>query len=116
MTSTLELRLRRAEGSLLRVLVAVRRLGFETTALAALTTDDGLCVDVVMTVDSTRSADNLVRQLTKLHDTLEVRRKEAVAPESVPLAPKATSTGGSSSDGPVGRTLGGMLHAMGPST
>jgi len=68
----LELVLRPAEGALLRVLGLATRRGYETLAIeGASATEDG-CWRLSLTVASTRSPEQLARQLEKLYDCLSV--------------------------------------------
>ena len=73
MTATLRIRLKRAEGSLVRLLGLVGRRGFETEGISARSLEKHM--DVVLTVRGARSVEVLTRQILKLED---VERVEAV--------------------------------------
>lgn len=73
MTATLQIQLKRAEGSLLRLLGLVGRRGFETEEISARSLEKHM--DVVLTVRGTRPVDVLTRQILNLED---VERVEAV--------------------------------------
>jgi len=71
MNTVIQLKVKIAEGALLRVLGVVRRRGFEIARLAANRSARDACVDVVMMVEGERPAEVLVRQLEKLFDVEE---------------------------------------------
>ena len=73
MTATLEIRMKRTEGSLVRLLGLVGRRGFETEGVSARSLEKH--IDVTLTVCGARSVEILERQILKLED---VERVEAV--------------------------------------
>ena len=68
MNGTLWVRLRRAEGALLRMLGVVGRRGFETENLVARPSKDGRWIEVTMSVKGTRPVELLERQIMRLVD------------------------------------------------
>ena len=68
----LELVLRPAEGALLRVLGLATRRGYQTLAIAGANAAADGCWHLSLTVASTRSPEQLARQLEKLYDCLSV--------------------------------------------
>ncbi len=68
----LDLTLRRAEGALTRVLGTAERRGFRPLTVDGETQSDGDRWHLRLTVESERSDEQLVQQLTKLHDCLAV--------------------------------------------
>jgi acetolactate synthase II small subunit len=68
----LELRLRPAEGALLRVLGTAERRGFAPVAIEGVTEAGDGQWRLAMTIASTRAPELLTRQLEKLHDCLSV--------------------------------------------
>ncbi len=87
MNTMIQLRVKTAEGALIRVLGVVRRRGFEVARLVANRSDRDACVDVVMMVEGERPADVLVRQLEKLFDVEEGHMADFVG---VPLSQAET--------------------------
>lgn len=77
--SELSVRASRVEGVLVRLLGVVVRRGFEPVAVTAALAAGGDALDVRLTVESERSADQLARHLGNLHDVtrVEVRRRDA---------------------------------------
>ncbi len=71
--ATLQIQLKRVEGSLLRLLGLVGRRGFETEGISARSLEKH--IDVTLTVRGARSVEVLERQILKLED---VERVEAV--------------------------------------
>ena len=78
----LELRLRPAEGALLRVLGTAERRGFAPVAIEGVTEAGDGHWRLAMTVASSRAPELLARQLEKLYDCLSV---QVVSTESVSL-------------------------------
>ena len=74
MRNTIRVRLKRAEGSLLRTLGLVNRRSFEVVGVAARLTDDERWLDAELTLESDRSIDVLCRQIDKLFDVVRVER------------------------------------------
>ena len=72
MKSRLDLTLRKSERVLERVLSLMGRRGFDVASLEAHPATDGASLQVEITVVSDRPAAILARQLTKLHDVIEV--------------------------------------------
>lgn len=70
-TFTMQVRLRRVEGALVRLLGLVGRRGYEAERVTARPTDDGAHLDVTLQIRGTRPADLLARQLARLHDVEE---------------------------------------------
>lgn len=68
----LELRLRPAEGALLRVLGTAERRGFAPVAIEGVTEAGDGQWKLAMTVASSRAPELLARQLEKLYDCLSV--------------------------------------------
>lgn len=68
MRITFHLRVKRAEGALVRVLGIVGRRGYTPVRVAAEPSPDGAVWDVDLTLESDRSADVLARQLSKCFD------------------------------------------------
>jgi acetolactate synthase regulatory subunit len=66
MIFSLRLRLRRDEGALLRLIGVVRRRGYEVLDLEAHTTQGGASMEVLLTLESERSAEVLERHVAKL--------------------------------------------------
>ncbi|MBI4566182.1 MAG: ACT domain-containing protein [Planctomycetes bacterium] len=73
MTFAIQLQLKRAEGALVRVLGLVGRRGYEVIRVEARPSGDERVMDVVMTVQSDRPADVLVRHMAKLFDVVEIQ-------------------------------------------
>lgn len=73
MSHTIRIRIKRAEGSLIRVLGLIFRRGFEVAQLTAGRTEDGRWIDVTAVVESDRPADVLCRQIEKLFDVVHVQ-------------------------------------------
>ncbi len=71
--ATLQIQLKRVEGSLIRLLGLVGRRGFETEGITARSLEKHM--DVTLTVRGARSVEVLGRQILKLED---VERVEAV--------------------------------------
>jgi acetolactate synthase regulatory subunit len=67
-TFTLQVRVRQSEGALVRVLSVTRRRRFDLLRLRADTTEDGIYLDIQMTVQADRAEHTLVRQIEKLED------------------------------------------------
>lgn len=70
-TFTLQVRLRRAEGALVRLLGLVGRRGFEAERVTARPSEDGARLDVTLQIRGTRPVEILARQLARLHDVEE---------------------------------------------
>jgi acetolactate synthase regulatory subunit len=68
----LQMRVRHAEGALVRVLGVTRRRRFDLLHLTADATPDGAYLDVQMTVQAERAGHTLIPQLAKLEDVSEV--------------------------------------------
>ena len=71
MSCSLELALDRAEGALLRVLGTIERRGWSVVAVNAASSADTYAVRI--TLDGSRDADILCRQLERLVDVRQVR-------------------------------------------
>jgi acetolactate synthase regulatory subunit len=69
---TLQLKLRRTEGALVRLLNIARRRGFEILSLKVFRLDRGGHFDVQITVEADRSGSSLIHQIEKLLDVLKV--------------------------------------------
>ena len=74
---TLQLRLRKADGSLLRVLSLTRRRRFEILSMEARQSIEGTYLHVQMTVEADRPGTYLLHQIEKLLDVCEVEVIEA---------------------------------------
>ncbi|GEM_PF-3325813 len=72
MSHTLELRVRRTEGALGRVLDYVRRRNFEVSRVVARPTGDGASLDLTVTVYGVRPVDPLARNVSRLSDVQRV--------------------------------------------
>jgi acetolactate synthase regulatory subunit len=70
--TTYQIRLKHAEGSLVRLLGLARRRRFDVTHLIAHPSPDGDFLDVQMTVESDRSESVLARQIENLLDVTHV--------------------------------------------
>lgn len=68
----LDMTLRQAEGSLLRVLGTTQRRGYQTIGVNGETSSDGDRWHVSLIVESDRPGEALKAQLDKLHDCLTV--------------------------------------------
>lgn len=68
-----ELRTKRSEGALVRVLSHVRRRRYEVVRLAMQTEEDGATFALTLTVEAERSPESLARYLAKLHDVTHVK-------------------------------------------
>ena len=68
----LQMRVKHAEGALVRVLGVTRRRRFDLLHLTADTTEDGHFLDIQMTVQADRAENTLVRQIEKLEDVSQV--------------------------------------------
>ncbi|MGM0577709.1 MAG: ACT domain-containing protein [Myxococcota bacterium] len=88
MTTTYNVRLKRAEGALVRMLGLVGRRGFEPVDLNAAATACGRWIDVHLTVQGERPSDLLARQIERLFDVEQVTFADAVAADG-PAAPIA---------------------------
>jgi acetolactate synthase-1/3 small subunit len=84
--STIRVRLKRVDGSLLRLLGLMGRRGFEVASMVARRTDDGRWIDVTVELESDRPVDVLGRQIGKLFDVVTVQVEPAPAPEPVRTA------------------------------
>jgi acetolactate synthase regulatory subunit len=71
-TLTLQLRVKREEGALLRILSMTRRRRFDLISLKADSSQDGDFLDVRMTVQAERSGPAFIRQIEKLVDVAQV--------------------------------------------
>ena len=71
-TLTLQLKLRRSEGALVRVLSVTRRRRFDLLSLKATPSSDAGFLDIHMTVQADRSSSFLIRQIEKLVDVSQV--------------------------------------------
>ncbi|HXW54105.1 MAG TPA: ACT domain-containing protein [Candidatus Cybelea sp.] len=89
-TLTLQLRVKREEGSLLRVLSMTRRRRFELVSLRADSSQDGDFLDVRMTVQAERSGPAFIRQIEKLVDVAQVEVIKSGEGEDVPAVRSAT--------------------------
>jgi len=76
MTHELKLDVSRVEGVLVRVLGLSVRRGYEPIEVTAVPSDDSGVLAVRMRVESTRPAEFLARQLSKLHDVRRVEVRE----------------------------------------
>ena len=72
MNTSLKIRVKSAAGSLTRVLGMVERRGFVPVSLSATLGGDGCGMDLYMTVNSGRPVEQLVLQLKKNHDILNL--------------------------------------------
>ena len=66
MSFSIQVRLRRAEGALQRLLCVLRRRGYDVTDLEAHATADGAALDVTVALVSERPSDVLARHVAKL--------------------------------------------------
>jgi acetolactate synthase small subunit len=73
MKSALELRLVNSEGVLERVLGRLRQRGFDLCSMNVERSMDAAFLMIRITVESTRSIDNICRQLEKLIDVQSVK-------------------------------------------
>ena len=73
MTETLNVRLRRAEGALVRLLGLTERRGYPATQVSAIPLD-GTTMLVQLTVRCERPLEQLTRQLAKLYDVTHVEK------------------------------------------
>ncbi len=80
---TIEVKLRRAEGALQRLLCVLRRRGYEVTDLEAHTTDDGASLAVAVTLESDRPSDVLARHVAKLIECEAVALRDREPPVEV---------------------------------
>src|SRR5262249_41211535 len=71
-TSTVFVRMRTAEGGLLRLIGLTGRRGFDVCNLHMTPYDNGAYCDIVMQVRSNRSIDHWERQIGKLYDVVAV--------------------------------------------
>lgn len=76
MIRRLEITLSDAEGALQRVLGTAERRGFRVRAMHAEVGDDELC-QVALTLEGTRDAELLQRQLARLHEVRAVHVAQA---------------------------------------
>lgn len=73
---TLQLRVKRSEGALVRVLGVTRRRRFDVISMKAFPSDDGSYLNVQMTVEADRPGSTLVQQIRKLEDVSGVEAIE----------------------------------------
>jgi acetolactate synthase II small subunit len=69
---TLQLRVKKNEGALARILGVTRRRRFEVISMKVFPSDDGGYHEVQMTVEADRPGSTLVNQIQKLEDVSEV--------------------------------------------
>lgn len=72
----LDLTLRPAEGTLLRVLGTAERRGYTPLAIEGQRSEDGSAWNLALTVEGERAAEGLCRQMEKLYDCLKVEVAE----------------------------------------
>jgi acetolactate synthase II small subunit len=68
---TLQLRVKKTEGALVRVLGVTRRCQFDILGLKAFPAEEKGYLDVQMTVEADRAGSTLVHQIEKLEDVRE---------------------------------------------
>jgi len=73
MKSALEMRLVNSEGVLERVLGRLRQRGFDLCSMNVERSSDAAFLTIRITVESSRSIDNICRQLEKLFDVISVK-------------------------------------------
>lgn len=73
MNETLQVRIRRAEGALVRLLGLAERRGYPATQVSAIPLDPSTML-VQLTVRSDRPLEQLTRQLSKLYDVTHVEK------------------------------------------
>jgi acetolactate synthase regulatory subunit len=87
--TTYQIRLKHAEGSLVRLLGLARRRRFDVTHLIAHPSPDGDFLDVQMTVESDRSESVLARQIENLMDVTHV----SIANDGSPAFSQVSASG-----------------------